>query len=228
MSPGFFSFRSSRLGERAQRVGGAWTEAWRSRTFRAHALVTPIALAATLNLLGHVLPWVERRTAVAPLADPVLALLPPRDLTWLTFSLIYAGLIVGLARLLTRPRALVTGVQAYVVLLLLRMLAMYLTPLAAPPGMLPLRDPFAEFFTSTSLLTKDLFFSGHTSTMFLLFLAVPGREAKALFLFCTVTVGSALLWQHVHYAADVLAAPPFAYLAFHIASRLHRGPPSAA
>ena len=228
MAQDFFPFRSSWLGGRAQRIGSAWTEAWRSTAFRAHALATAIALGATLDLLGHVLPWVERRTGVVPLADPVLAALQPRDLTWLTFSLIYAGLIVGLGRLLAHPRALVTGVQAYVCLLLLRMLAMYLTPLAAPAGMLPLRDPFAEFFTSTSLLTKDLFFSGHTSTMFLLFLAVPGRETKWLFLFCTVTVGGAVLWQHVHYAVDVLAAPPFAYLAFHIASRLHRAPPSAA
>ena len=209
------------------RLGDAWTEAWRSTAFRVHAIATPIALAATLDLLGHVLPWVERRTEVVPLADPVLAALAPRDFTWLIFSLIYAGLVVGLGRLLARPRELVTGVQAYIVLLLLRMVAMYLTPLAAPAGMLPLRDPFAEFFTSTSLLTKDLFFSGHTSTMFLLFLGVPGRQAKWLFLFCTVTVGGAVLWQHVHYAVDVLAAPPFAYLAFRLASRLRGTSPNA-
>ncbi len=134
MAQDFFPFRSSWLGDRAMRIGDAWTEAWSSTAFRAHAIVTPVALGATLFLLGHVLPWVERRTAVVPLADPVLAALTPRDLTWLTFSLIYAGLIVGLGRLVARPRELVTGVQAYVFLLLLRMVAMYLAPLAAPAG----------------------------------------------------------------------------------------------
>jgi hypothetical protein len=215
------STSSSPLAGLRQAIGEAWREAWTSPAFRVHALATPVALAATLTLLGHVLPWVERRQGPV-LADPVLAALPAHDTTWLIFALIYAGLIVAVARVVPRPRALVVGVQAYVAMLLLRMVAMALTPLGAPAGMIALRDPFAEFFTSTQLLTKDLFFSGHTATMFLLFLAVPGREVKALFLFCTVTVGGALLFQHVHYAIDVLAAPPFAYAAFRLASRLHR------
>src|SRR5512143_3122990 len=105
MSPGFGFFRSLPLAARAQDAAGAWAEAWRSTSFRAHVVATPIALAATLDLLGHVLPWVESRSNVAPLADPVLAMLAPRDLTWLTFTLIYAGLIVGLVRLVGRPRA---------------------------------------------------------------------------------------------------------------------------
>lgn len=213
----------SRIRTRAQVVAGAWREAWGSPRFRVHAIGTPAALAGTLWLLGQVLPWVERRQNLPLLADPVLAALPPRDLTWLIFAMIYAGLIVALVSLLPYPRAMLVGLQAYIAMLLLRMLSMYLTPIGAPAGMIPLRDPFAEYFTRTALLTKDLFFSGHTSTMFLLFIGVPSRAGiKAVFLFCTVAVGGSLLWQHVHYSVDVLAAPPFAYLAFHAVSRLHR------
>ena len=53
--------------------------------------------------------------------------------------------------------------------------------------------------------------------MFLLFLAVPGRPARAYFLASTVAVGCLVLVQHVHYAVDVLAAPAFAYAAWRIA-----------
>jgi membrane-associated phospholipid phosphatase len=149
----------------------------------------------------------------------VLALLVPRDLTWLTFSLIYLGLAFGVARLATDPRSLVVALQAYVVMVLFRIAAMWATPLEAPPGMIPLHDPLVRLFGPGKLLTKDLFFSGHTSTLFLLFLAVPGRRSKGLFLFCTAAVGVSVLVQHVHYTVDVLVAPLFAWASFRIAAR---------
>lgn len=168
-------------------------------------------LAFSLTLLSGVLAWVERRPGVL-LGDPVLAAIAPRDFTWLIFALIYAGLALGIGRLLVLPNALLAGVQAYAVLVMLRVATMMLTPLAAPAGMIALADPFAEHVVAGGpTLTKDLFFSGHTATLFLLFLSVPGRPLKALLLGFTAVVGVALLWQHVHYTIDVLAAPAFAY-----------------
>lgn len=201
----------------------AWTEAWREREFRLQASLTAAALAAALVALARFVGWVERRPG-ATLPDPLLALLEPRDLTWLTFSLIYAGLLVGVALLLPRPRDLLAAVQAYALLVAFRIAVMWATPLDPPPGMIELRDPFVEGFGTGQLLTRDLFFSGHTSTMFLLFLAAPGRLAKGFFLACTVLVGACVLWQHVHYAVDVMAAPFFAYAAWRAAARLRPGP----
>jgi hypothetical protein len=86
--------------------------------------------------------------------------------------------------------------------------------------MIVLEDPLVQVVGGASqALTRDLFFSGHTSTMFLLFLAVPGRSAKAFFLACTGAVACLVLVQHVHYAVDVLAAPPFAYVAWRLSRR---------
>jgi membrane-associated phospholipid phosphatase len=86
--------------------------------------------------------------------------------------------------------------------------------------MIPLHDPLVRLFGPGKLLTKDLFFSGHTSTLFLLALAVPGRIAKTLFVLCTAAVAFCVLAQHVHYAIDVLAAPLFAYASFRFARRI--------
>ena len=103
---------------------------------------------------------------------------------------------------------------------LVRSAVMWATPLDPPPGMIVLEDPFVQQVGGASHpLTRDLFFSGHTSTLFLLLLVVPGRAAKALFLACTLGVAFLVLVQHVHYAVDVLAAPPFAYAAWRL-SRL--------
>jgi len=94
---------------------------------------------------------------------------------------------------------------------------MSVTPLEAPPGMIPLDDPLVRLLGPGKLLTKDLFFSGHTATLFLLGCAVPGRRSRILFFVCTAIVGISVLWQHVHYTIDVLAAPLFAYASFRTA-----------
>ena len=204
-------------------IGEAWAEAWRDRGFRLQAALTAPALAAALMALARFVRWVETRPG-ATLPDPVLAFLVPRDVTWLTFSLIYAGILSGVALLLRRPRDLLTALQAYAVMVAFRIAVMWATPLDPPPGMIALQDPFVERLGTGQLLTRDLFFSGHTSTMFLLFLAAPGRLARGFFLACTILVGGCVLWQQVHYAVDVMAAPFFAYAAWRVAARLRPGP----
>jgi membrane-associated phospholipid phosphatase len=138
------------------------------------------------------------------------------NLTWLTFLIIYAGIIAGLAILVQNPRRLLLVFQGYALMALFRMAAMYLTPLDPPPGIIELRDPFVEFFGGGRTLTRDLFFSGHTSTMFLLFLAIPGRWMRIGYACATFLVGLCVVLQHVHYTVDVVAAPFFAYGAYAI------------
>lgn len=196
-----------------------WRDAWSDGRFRARVLLTAPALVAALAALARFLEWNETRPGTI-LSDPVLALLAPRDLTWPTFALIYLGIAFGVARLSGEPRALVRALQAYVLMALLRVVAMWATPLEAPPGMIPLEDPLVRLFGPGRLLTKDLFFSGHTSTLFLLALTVPGRRWKALFVAATAAVAAAVLVQHVHYTIDVLAAPFFAYASVRLAARL--------
>lgn len=162
------------------------------------------------------LEYVEVRPGTV-LDDPVLVMFTPKDVTWMTFGVIYAGLLVAILVLARMPARLMMGIQAYAVLVLLRTVCMYLVPLDPPPAMIPLRDPLVELFVGDgSVLTRDLFFSGHTSTLFLLSLVVPGAKMRVVFVFCTLLVGASVLAQHVHYTIDVIVAPVFSYLAFHV------------
>jgi hypothetical protein len=200
-------------------LGRAWAEAWSDRAFRRHFFLSVPALLAALSILANFLKWVEERPGVI-LPDPVLAALPPRDVTWLTFALIYLGLVASLTRMAWYPRDLVRAVQAYAIMVGLRIVVMYATPLEAPPGMILLQDPLVQHLGTGKALTKDLFFSGHTSTLFLVSLAVRGAKVRALFFACTAAVAFCVLWQHVHYTVDVLAAPFFAFAAFQLAGLL--------
>ena len=203
-----------------ENVSTAWREAWADKWLRAHLVATPFCLVLTLRALAAFLLWVEKRPGVR-LSDPLLAAFEPRDCTWLVFALIYAALAVGLAVLAAHPKALVVAVQAYIIMILSRMCAMYVTALDAPPDMIPLRDPIIEIFGTGRLLTRDLFFSGHTSTIFLVLLAVPDRRFKPLLLACTLAVATGLLRQHVHYTIDVLVAPLFAFASHRAVRAVH-------
>lgn len=164
------------------------------------------ALIVVLQIFNRFVNYVEQRPGVV-LADPLLALLPPQDATWLIFALIYGALGFGVFLLARRPERLVVALQAYALLVVARMALMWVAPLDPPAGMIILRDPLVELFGENRVLTRDLFFSGHTSLLFLLALTAEGRRERALFGVSTLFVGALLLLQHVHYSLDVLAAP---------------------
>lgn len=180
-----------------------WAALIRSRTGRLELIATLLALVITLTMMTHFLNFVEGRPGVV-IDDPILKLFAPVDLTWLIFLVIYAGLAAGVV--LLEPRQLVFGMQLYTLVVLTRMVAMYLVPLEPPTQMILLRDPLVEFFGDGRILTRDLFFSGHTATLFVLFLASDHRRIRFAFLLLTMIVAVALLMQHVHYTIDVVVA----------------------
>lgn len=208
--------------EEGDRFVRAWSEALSDRGFRLRFASALPALVLVLAILARFLEAVEARPGVV-LPDPLLALFPARDLTWATFGLVYGGVLASVVWLVRRPRRLLLGIQAYVVLVVLRMAAMWALPLEPPAGLIPLDDPLVRLFGPSKVLTKDLFFSGHTATLFLLALAVSAPRLRALLLAGTAAVGVCVLAQHVHYAIDVFAAPFFVQGSWFVASRLGSG-----
>lgn len=198
-----------------------WKEALSDKRYKSEAVLTLTILAIALLSLTNFLNFIETRQGII-LADPILRHFGPINLTWLIFGLIYICLIVAIINLAKYPRQLMLILQTYSLLVIVRMAAMYLMPLNPPPDMISLNDPFVQYFGTGRLLTKDLFFSGHTATIFLLFLFARNKILKYVFLSCTIAVGISVLLQHVHYSIDVLAAPFFAYSCFCIILYLHK------
>jgi hypothetical protein len=188
---------------------------WKTRSFQVQGLVTLLFVGSVLWFLPGFLDSVEQRPGVV-LPDPVLNLLPPLDLTWITFIVIYASILAGFILLLRFPQHLLLAFQTYGIVVLFRVLAMWVTPFDPPPAMIALKDPFVEFFGNGSTLTRDLFFSGHTATLFVLCLAMPTRGTRRVFMLSTIVVACCVLFQHVHYTVDVFAAPFFAFGSYKI------------
>jgi PAP2 superfamily protein len=195
--------------------GADGADPW-SRAAAVELFLSIAALIAVMTPYARFLAWVETRPGVV-LPDPVLARLVPRDLTWVIFGLIYVALGVTVWSLRAHPRALAIGVRAYAIMVVFRALAMAVVPLDPPAGTIPLQDPLVEHLgTAGQVLTRDLFFSGHTATMSLVTLTARGRRLRWLLLACTVGVASCVVWQAVHYTVDVVVAPAFAYASYRI------------
>jgi len=196
-----------------------WKDLFKSR--KIEIILTVIFLAVILFILSNFLNFIEGRNGVS-LPDPILNLFNPVDLTWLTFGLIYASLIIAIISFTKEPDKLLLTIQSYSLLVVFRLIVLYVTPLDAPEKLLSLNDPVVQFLGSGQVLTRDLFFSGHTATLFLLFLIADKKLLKVLLLSSTLVIGVAVILQHVHYTVDVLTAPFFAYTAYRIVSIINK------
>ncbi|WP_211330047.1 phosphatase PAP2-related protein [Deminuibacter soli] len=182
-------------------------------------MTVSVALVLVLVCFPMFFHHIEKREGYQ-LADPVLDLLTPRDVSIPLFILIWGMALFALNRAIRKPVMLLTFCYGFVVLCLARVLTISLVPLNPPHGLIPLMDPLSNLCYGQTFITKDLFFSGHTGTQFLIFLCLEKKTDKYIALASTVVVGFLVLLQHVHYTSDVLAAPLFTTGCYVLAKKL--------
>jgi hypothetical protein len=154
--------------------------------------------------------------------DVVLNTIPAIDVSMPLFVSCYFVIVIAIFLMATEPKIFTITLQTYALLTLIRMLCIYLVPLEAPVAYVDLKDPFAELFVYAGKpINKDLFFSGHTSTMVLLVLGNPFKKLKPVFIFFAFVVAFLLLVQHAHYFIDVLVAPFATIACFAFVKALH-------
>lgn len=175
---------------------------------------TLIVLVVCVFSLSRFLIFAESRDG-AVLKDPLFDMFSAVELNVPVFILIYGSLLTCIVYLaVNHPSRLIIALQSYSLLVLVRMLMMYVTPLNPPAATIDLQDPLVFIFGTGAKITKDLFFSGHTSTLFLLFLVTANRKLKYVFLVNTFLVGLSVILQKAHYSIDVFVAPFIAYGVF--------------
>ena len=131
------------------------------------------------------------------LHDVVLNYLKPINNSWLIFTLIYVCILQTIVTNFKKPEVILLGLVTYCSVSLVRMLTIYVFTLEPPLGLIPLIDPFVSLIAYDSNFAKDLFFSGHVSTLTMLILVEPQRQLKFLKIGATVAVSILLLFQHI-------------------------------
>ncbi len=198
----------------------SWKEALQSKKFRSLFLFGAIGMLINISIWPVFLGTIEKRNGIL-LHDAVLALLPATDLSIPIFTLLWAVTILMIVRMVQQPKLFLMFLFSYWFLFLARMVTIYLTPLNPPLVLIKLKDPISNMFYGQGggFITKDLFFSGHTASLFLMFLFLKNKWERRLALLASVAVGTMVLFQHIHYSIDVLFAPPFAFAIYWIVKR---------
>lgn len=195
-----------------------WKEAFSNSLFKKKFILGSLLIVLNLAVFPAYFSFIQHRPGTQ-LNDHLLSNLPGKDVSVLIFSVIYFSVIIGIRRALKYPQLFLTFMWAYLILNLVRMSTIYLVPLEPPMGLVLLTDPSLVPFYGKTSITKDLFFSGHTSTVFLIFLVVKEKWEKILMIIATLVVGVLLLVQHIHYTIDVVMAPFFVYIIFHFTKK---------
>ncbi len=192
-----------------------WQTELQTKKFNLTILFSIISVLPLLLYLNRFLEYIEMRPG-CNLDDAVLNWLPAADLSNLIFFILYTCAFILIIHCLKSPWLLIKGLHVLIVLQYIRNICLYVTPLNAPDNIYALQDPVLETIAySDKANLKDLFFSGHTATIFIFMLLTwnsPGL--RLIFGFMTLFMAILLLIQHCHYTVDIIGGVAFAYLSF--------------
>jgi len=190
-----------------------WKETWNSRVKRLQLMIITILIPVFSFALPHFFASIEKRQGVV-LNDWVLAAITPHDVSVLIFVVIWSMIALILYRAVYNPSIFITYCFTLALVTLARIACIALVPLSPPNGLITLNDPLTGAFYGEMSVTKDLFFSGHTATVMLIFLCLEKPVDKILGGVATLVIAFLLLVQHIHYTIDVVSAPVFVYILY--------------
>jgi hypothetical protein len=193
-----------------------WSAAWKLPSFKLKFWTGMLIFAGILTALPFFFDFIEARSGYL-MRDVVLEWIPSHNMSTTVFFLIWSSCLLLILRIYRDPMMLLVMLWAYNGVTLLRMACISLISLDPPAGLIPLADPITNQFYGEHYITHDLFFSGHTTTVFLIFLCLKKKWDRIYTLFASIILGILLLVQHVHYTVDVLAAPVFTYAVYRLA-----------
>ena len=196
-----------------------WRLALQVKSFRNKIIISGLLIGVCAFIAPILFQFIQEREGPT-LNDYLLHWLPVYDLSVWIFTLIYILIVLSVISLLQNPDLFLKALQAYIILTIFRFITMLLVPLNPPLNILELHDPLVQQFFYHQSITKDLFFSGHTSILVLLALSVSNNRLKFVLFSGALIVAVMLLLQHAHYTVDIVLAPVFSWIAFVLAKKI--------
>ncbi len=190
--------------------------AWSQSLYRLKFILVWVLIFPLLSVFHIFFEHIEKREGII-LNDWVLDQLPAHNVSLPVFICIWGAALLAIIRCIKKPQILLLLLWTYWLVSMSRILCIWLVPLNPPPHLIPLIDPLTNFFYGKQYITKDLFYSGHTSSVFIIFLGLEKKGDKIFTLLLVLCIAVLLLIQHVHYTIDILAAPIASYFCYRLA-----------
>jgi hypothetical protein len=199
----------------------SWELAWSYPAFRTKFILGTVLLIGILLFIPSFFANIEDREGIV-LNDWILKDIRPIDVSFYIFFILYATVLMFLIRMSMNTVICLRTLWSFVFLCLIRMITIKLVPLNPPHGIIELIDPCSIVFYRSNMITKDLFFSGHTATLIVGGICMSNWRDKIIAFSAALIIGILLLVQHVHYTADVLAAPFFSIICCYFGKSLSK------
>ena len=183
-------------------------------------MLTLLILPVILFCTNYFFNYIQDSKSGILLNDLFLKWLPAKNVSIPITFFMSSVICLCVLRCISNPTMFTTALMALSFLLIARIVTISITRFFAPTGLIELKDPICNLMYGSRCITRDLFFSGHTATLFILYLCSFKKVDKYYILFAVVSVGFLLLVQHVHYTVDVVCAPFFAFGCFWISKRI--------
>lgn len=198
-----------------------WANALENNRFRNKAIAGVMLFVLIMLLLPAFFAGIEARKGIV-LNDWLLSVLNPIDFSVPIFIIIWSTTILFVVRSVYDPVIFIEVIYCVALLCIVRMLTISLIPLDPPIGLIKLKDPLTSltYGGKDVFISKDLFFSGHTANMIILSLCFKRKNDRLIAFIAAIIVAIMLLFQHVHYTIDVLAAFFFTYFIVMIGKRI--------
>lgn len=199
-------------------VKSIWKETWSDAVKRQQIIIGTTIMMSVVFTMPIFFTHIEKRQGTL-INDPVLAAIPPHDVSVLIFAIIWSMILFIIVRAAYKPSIYIIYCWALIPVTIARFIAISIVPLEPPIGLQPLIDPLTGVFYGQHFITKDLFFSGHIATMTLIFLCLGRRNDRIIGFIATLAVAFLLLVQHIHYTIDIIASPGITYISYRLTRR---------
>lgn len=199
------------------RLKDLWGPEWRFSTLGSVGLLGVAFFFEYLATQYEVI-YMARPTSVY-VGDLILDNIPVIDLSMLIIDGAILAIVALVIFLATQPRFIPFTVKTLALFIAVRAFFVSLTHVGIyPESVAPGAGVFDAVYTYLNM-QSGFFFSGHTGMPFLLAIIFwERRNIRAVFLFISFVAGVAVLYAHVHYSIDVLAAPFMAFGIYHLAT----------
>lgn len=153
------------------------------------------------------------RVSSNSVSDLLLNILPVVNLNWLIVEGALCAIGVSLILILAKPQYLLFTIKAAAIFIATRAVFIAATHIGIYPGQVNPDTTGIFDRTYTGLgLEAGFFFSGHTGLPLLMSLIFwDERFWRYTYIVLAIAFGIAVLFAHVHYTIDVLAAPYMSY-----------------
>jgi hypothetical protein len=180
---------------------------------RIRSLANALILLALAVIFQYYASAYVNRVPSNSVGDLFLSILPVINLNLIIVEGALIAIAISILLVLAKPQYLLFTIKTVAIFIATRAVFISVTHIGIYPGQVG-PDPTGFFDrTYTGLgLEAGFFFSGHTGLPFLLALIMWDEKVwRYIYISLSIVFGAAVLFAHVHYSIDVLAAPYMAY-----------------